>query len=112
MGSRGAFIRPPELAQDSTPHFPVVKHTLEFLAKENYQPDYAVILQPTSPFRLPRQLQEAADIAIENSDSVLSVMEVLRSLTTKQMHKKMEARLFNSAFYRERIAGDRITSAI
>ncbi len=100
-GAEVPFIRPPELAQDSTPHFPVVKHTLEFLAKENYQPDYAVILQPTSPFRLPRQLQEAADIAIEKTpDSVLSVMEVPPQFNpTKQMQVREDGvlRLFNSA---------------
>src|SRR3989344_3436867 len=46
------FLRPAELAQDKTPHLPVMQHAIEFMEKKIGEPyDYVVILQPTSPFR-------------------------------------------------------------
>jgi len=43
--------RPPELAQDSTPTLPVLKHALKILKKQNYEPDFVFLLQLTSPLR-------------------------------------------------------------
>lgn len=58
----GAFIinRPAELAEDTTPMWPVVKHTLqsiEDLDQRRYES--IVLLQPTSPFRNPQDIQNA-----------------------------------------------------
>src|SRR3989344_694173 len=49
-GCEAPFMRPPELAEDKTPHLPVMRHAVEWLKdNEGYSPDYAMILQPTSP---------------------------------------------------------------
>lgn len=45
------ILRPEELAQDETKTAPVMLHCLEELKKQNYIPDYVVLLQPTCPLR-------------------------------------------------------------
>ena len=72
------FKRPRMLAQDSTPMIDVVKHAMGFLKKrENYKPRYIIVLQPTSPLRTSKHIDEAIKI-LSNSkaDSVVSVVEV------------------------------------
>ena len=51
-GAEVSFMRPAALAQDDTPHIPVVQHALNWL-KDNRgeEYDYVMILQPTSPLR-------------------------------------------------------------
>src|SRR3989344_5697715 len=40
-GCEVPFMRPSELAQDTTPHLPVVQHAVEWLREhEKYSPDY------------------------------------------------------------------------
>lgn len=46
------FIRPPELAQDDTPLWPVLRHALAAVeAQDNVWYDALLLLDPTSPFR-------------------------------------------------------------
>ena len=54
FGSEVPFIRPVQLAQDDTPLWPVLKHALEFAEKEEgCKYDYFLLLDPTTPCRLP-----------------------------------------------------------
>ncbi len=72
------FIRPADLAQDTTPHLPVMQHAVKWLEdNENYQPDLVSILQPTAPLRQARHLKEALDLLIKReADSVFGVVEI------------------------------------
>lgn len=72
------FIRPRDLAQDDTPHLPVIQHAVKWMAERaSYRPDAVMILQPTSPLRQPEDIRAAVDLlAGSNADSVLSVSEV------------------------------------
>lgn len=74
-GCETPFMRPQELAQDSTQHMPVIQHAVTWLKEnEGYEPEYVMILQPTSPLRQPFHIQEAAALMEQTSaDSVLSV---------------------------------------
>lgn len=77
-GCEAPFMRPAELAEDKTPHLPVMQHALRWL-KDNhgYSPDYAMILQPTSPLRQSFHIKEAVELILSTgADSVLSVAEV------------------------------------
>lgn len=66
---RVPFLRPPELARDETPMFPVVRHALAWLHDRGENYDVVCLLQPTSPLRpaglidacLERFLASAAD---------------------------------------------------
>ena len=77
-GAEVPFLRPDELAQDETPMLPVLQHTLEFLAREaGFRPWAVVLLQPTSPLRTARHIDEAVALLQETgADSVVSVVEV------------------------------------
>ena len=72
------FLRPAELAKDSTPHIPVLQHAVIFLKeRENYIPGYVMILQPTAPLRTATHIREAAALLeASGADSVVSVSEV------------------------------------
>ncbi len=73
-GAEVPFIRPKELAEDNVLTLPVLQHAVEYLNKEeNYQPDYVLLIYPTSPLLSSPRIQEAVDLALaRNSDSVMS----------------------------------------
>ncbi|MFA6273133.1 MAG: acylneuraminate cytidylyltransferase family protein [Candidatus Paceibacterota bacterium] len=77
-GAEVPFLRPKKLAQDKTPHVPVMCHAIEFVEKKlGIIFDYAVILQPTSPFRLPEDIDNTLEKLIKNSaDSAVSLVDV------------------------------------
>lgn len=72
------FMRPAELAQDNTPHLPVMQHAVSWLKEnENYNPDLVAILQPTAPLRQSWHLKEALDLMLKlQADSVVGVVEI------------------------------------
>lgn len=79
-GCEAPFLRPKteELAGDKASHLEVMKHAVQWLKEnENYEPDYVMILQPTSPLRQPEQIKESVDLIQKTgTDSVLSVSEI------------------------------------
>jgi len=72
------FMRPAELAQDETPHLPVLQHAVQWLREhERYEPDAVMLLQPTSPLRTVTHIRESiALLERSGADSVVSVSEV------------------------------------
>ena len=78
FGSEAPFMRPKELAEDKTPHVPVMKHAIEFMEKKlGVIFDYAVILQPTSPFRLPEDIDRTLEKLIKSgADSAVTLVDV------------------------------------
>ncbi len=68
--------RPYELASDTATTFDAIEHAIKNL--ENY--DYVVLLQPTSPLRNEKHIDEAIELLEEkNADAVISVCEVEHS---------------------------------
>lgn len=74
-GAEVPFLRPPELAQDASSHLSVVAHALDWAQEEGRPaPDYVLLLQPTSPLRLPEDIDCAVALAVEHeADSVVGV---------------------------------------
>ena len=65
--------RPYELANDTATTFDTVKHTIDNF--ENY--DYIVLLQPTSPLRNEKHIDEAIELLEEKqADAIVSVCEM------------------------------------
>ena len=60
-GARVPFLRPAELAQDTTATEPVVLHALAQARAEGSHPQAVMLLQATSPVRLPGTLTRALD---------------------------------------------------
>ena len=76
-GCEVPFLRPAELATDSASHLEVMRHAVSWLKeKENYYPDYTMILQPTSPMCKPEHIREAVALMKKGVDSVFSVTKL------------------------------------
>lgn len=78
LGLDVPFPRPAALAADDTPMLPVIRHALDTLReREGYEPQYIVLLQPTSPLRQARHIDEALDkLLASDADSLVSVVQV------------------------------------
>lgn len=76
-GAQVPFMRPPELAQDDSPHIAVVKHAIHWLAThKRMHPDYIMTLQPTSPLRTAEDIDAAIQLAETRAAiAVVSVCE-------------------------------------
>jgi|SRR2546422_996165 len=77
-GAEVPFHRPTELARADTPSLPVVQHAVHWLIEhDGWDPDVVVLLQPTSPLRRARHIDEALDcMAQADADTVVSVVPV------------------------------------
>lgn len=77
-GGEVPFLRPAELAEDSTPHLPVMQHATDFMEQQKgTQYDYVVIIQPTSPFRKAEYIDNLIDVIIEEgATSGVTVFEI------------------------------------
>jgi len=59
-GAEIPFLRPAELARDGTPTWPVLRHALRLVEEEEKnQYDYLLLLDATSPGRLPEDIEGA-----------------------------------------------------
>ena len=66
-GAETPFIRPSELAQDSSLDVDVFEHALNYLEKEeNYVPDVIVHLRPTDPVRNPEDIDKMIEMMLED----------------------------------------------
>jgi N-acylneuraminate cytidylyltransferase len=77
-GGEAPFLRPAALAGDDAPMAPVVRHALEWAEQDEGRPyDAVLLLDPTSPARVPEQLAQAsAQLAAEpDLDGVISISE-------------------------------------
>lgn len=77
-GAEVPFLRPIELAKDDTPGLLVIQHAVRYLENiEGYKVDIVVVLQPTSPLRNERYVDEAIEKLIRTrADSVVTVCRV------------------------------------
>ncbi len=76
-GMEVPFLRPANLSQDDSPHVAVVLHALDWLASnDSYEPDYVMLLQPTSPLRTSRDIDEVVQLALRtDAPAVVSVTQ-------------------------------------
>ncbi|MBI4797690.1 MAG: acylneuraminate cytidylyltransferase family protein [Desulfarculus sp.] len=76
-GAEVPFLRPAALAQDDSPHIDVILHAVAWLEQnQGYRPKWVLLLQPTSPLRLARDIDDALALArTRGADSVVGVQE-------------------------------------
>jgi CMP-N-acetylneuraminic acid synthetase len=74
-GAEVPFLRPTDLAADTSEDWPVFMHVLDFLdTREGYRPDVIVNLRPTSPLRTPTHVDDAIRLLLDTgADSVKAV---------------------------------------
>ncbi|HER40564.1 MAG TPA: acylneuraminate cytidylyltransferase family protein, partial [Salinimicrobium catena] len=71
------FVRPQELAGDGSGSLEVIQHAVRFFSQEGENFDAVCLLQPTSPFRRTRLIDEAIEKFTSGKfDSLVSVREV------------------------------------
>ena len=77
-GAEAPFLRPPELAADTTPGVAPVLHAVRWLEEnEDYRPAYILLLQPTTPLRTAGDISAAFElIERTNAPAVESVRVV------------------------------------
>lgn len=69
--------RPAELAGDESSSIDVILHVLDYLESNDNLPDAFVLLQPTSPLRTSKDIENAINLFVENDcDSLVSVCEL------------------------------------
>jgi|SRR3989344_1583199 len=95
-GAEVPFMRPQELAEDKTPHLPVMHHAIAEMEKRlGIKFDYVVIFQPTSPFRTVEDIDETLKKLIETgADSAVSICEVESSAHPMKIKKLENGRVF------------------
>ena len=74
------FLRPDHLATDTSHPAETLKHALEFLEEnDGYHADVVVTLQPTSPLREAKHIDQTVNLLLEDQtmDSVITVEEVV-----------------------------------
>ncbi|MDI1235294.1 MAG: acylneuraminate cytidylyltransferase family protein [bacterium] len=71
------FVRPENLCGDTTTHVEVINHLCDYFESENRKVDYLVLLQPTTPFRLPSEMNEGVSLLKNGASSVLGVTPVM-----------------------------------
>ena len=72
------FLRPEALARDDTPSIEAVLHAIHWLAQnQKYQPDYVLLLQPTSPLRTAKDIELAIEtLHTTNSEATVSITPI------------------------------------
>lgn len=76
-GADVPFLRPRELALDTTPTLPVVEHALITLREQGDEFDAVCLLQPTNPLRRASDIDACVEILRgSDADSVISVLPV------------------------------------
>jgi len=73
-GAEVPFMRPAALTGDAVTSQEVLVHALDELKKlDGYEPDYVLLLYPTSPLLKRERIEQAIALAVEkNADSVIS----------------------------------------
>ena len=77
-GAEVPFLRPSSLAQDNSPEYDYVKHSLDWLEKnESYRPEFVVRLMATSPLQSPEEIDILINILHEDlsADSAVIISE-------------------------------------
>lgn len=70
-GADVPFLRPAHLATDEAPMWPVLQHAVRELEREQDRPsEFVLLLQPTSPCRIPEDVSRALSFLQEDGNAV------------------------------------------
>jgi CMP-N,N'-diacetyllegionaminic acid synthase len=91
FGLEVPFLRPAELAEDTTPTFPVVLHAVHQLEKVGEIFDAVCLLQPTNPLRRAEDIDACIELLEKTgADSVISVLPVPHEYNPKWVYWQNE----------------------
>lgn len=99
FGAEVPFMRPVNLAQDDSPHIDVLIHAIEWIRDEQgYNPEYLMLLQPTSPLRTVDDINNAVGLANKHdADCVIGVsLSPVHPYLIKQVDEKGKLESYTS----------------
>ena len=89
-GAEVPFMRPAHLAEDTTATEPVIEHAIEFYTENGWEPEAVMLLQATSPVRLPGTLARAVRQFAENGkDSMVGVIPIGPFIVYMDHHNRL-----------------------
>lgn len=89
LGLEVPFLRPAELAEDTTPTLPVVLHALHKMGELGESFDAVCLLQPTNPLRRVEDIDACIELLEKTrADSVVSVLPVPDKFNPKWVYWK------------------------
>jgi CMP-N-acetylneuraminic acid synthetase len=107
------FLRPPQMAGDHSSISEATNYTLSRLNSEGYNPDIAVSLYPTHPFRTPALIDNLLEKIIEGHSPVNAGKRIVHTATTmfyqnsgKRLYPLLDGNIFKGttiagkSFYR------------
>ena len=89
-GASVPFLRPKRLSGDKASTLSAIKYTMKKLEKdENYFADYIITLQPTSPLRNKKNIEEAIKVILKDkkADSLVSCVSVPHNFLPESLMK-------------------------
>lgn len=80
-GAEVPFVRPQELSGDDSSEWLVWQHAIDYLKKiDEYEPDLLIVVPPTAPLRIPKDLKNCINEYQNNSyDLVITVTDSHRN---------------------------------
>jgi CMP-N,N'-diacetyllegionaminic acid synthase len=87
-GADVPFLRPQELATDDAKTIDVLKHAVQFLEEQHYNFYHIVLLQPTSPLRNEKHIDESFDLYLKNKH--IPVVSVCKANTHPYIMRTIE----------------------
>tara|TARA_B110000444_G_scaffold130303_1_gene122553 strand:+ start:429 stop:1136 length:708 start_codon:yes stop_codon:yes gene_type:complete len=105
LGIKVSGLRPANLSRDKSKTIDVIKYEINKLRENNEIFDYVILLQPTSPLRTYRHIDESISMLIKkNAKCIVSVCELEHPIEwTNTLHKNLSM----SNFLKEGIQGKR-----
>lgn len=92
LGLDVPFMRPPELAEDTTATFPVVLHAVRALEMRGESYDAVCLLQPTNPLRRSEDIDNCIELLeTSGADSVITVLPVPKIYNPKWVYLRSSA---------------------
>ena len=75
-GAQSLYLRPDNLATDTSSDYDFISHFLQHLQQKNAMPDLLVHLRPTTPLRDHKVIDDAIELGIKNYDKITSLRSV------------------------------------
>ena len=99
-GAEVPFLRPKNISRDNSSTIDVVRHIIRFLSsKQSYKPDIITILQPTSPLRSAKMINQSINILKKSKcTSVITVSKIKTHHFSAFWHNDSHLKPFRSDF--------------
>jgi CMP-N-acetylneuraminic acid synthetase len=86
-GAKVPFLRPRSIAGNLSKDIDYIRHFLKYLEKSNINPEYIILLRPTSPFRDPEKIDEIIKkIKKESKASSIRTIQKVPFIPEKCVH--------------------------